>query len=110
MTMFCKTCGSLLVPKKTEFGKWMSCPKGHAQPELVQKTEIHHSKSLDTIRRIEVLEDEHPLAVYDHHCKKCGHKKAELIEMQPSYSDEDSTLKMKCPKCGNVERLEGKTR
>ena len=108
--MFCKTCGSLLVPKKTEFGKWMSCPNGHTQPELVQKAETHYSKSLDTTKRIQVLEDEHPLAIYDHQCQKCGHEKAELIEMQPSYSDEDSTLKMKCPKCGNVERLEGKTR
>ena len=35
--MFCKTCGSLLRPKTTPYGKWMACPEGHIQPELNQE-------------------------------------------------------------------------
>ncbi|MFH1276411.1 MAG: hypothetical protein ABIH82_04840 [Candidatus Woesearchaeota archaeon] len=108
--MFCKTCGSLLVPRKTEFGKWMSCPNGHSQPDMIQKSETHESKSLNQTKSVEILEDEHPLAVYDHICQQCGHNKAELIEMMPFYSDEDSTVMMKCGKCGYVEKLEGKTK
>jgi DNA-directed RNA polymerase subunit M/transcription elongation factor TFIIS len=108
--MFCKTCGSLLVPRKTEFGKWMSCPNGHAQPETVTSAQTHVSQNTNQGKKIQAIEDERPLAVYDHICKKCGHNKAELIEIQPSYSDEDSTMRMKCGKCSFVEQLDGKTR
>ena len=43
--MFCKTCGSLLVPKSTPYGKWMSCSNGHSQPEIVQKAETITEKN-----------------------------------------------------------------
>jgi DNA-directed RNA polymerase subunit M/transcription elongation factor TFIIS len=106
--MFCKTCGSLLVPKKTTYGKWMSCPNGHSQPDLVQEAPTSRSKSLDKMKPVEAADGKNILAVYDHICKKCGHDKAELIEIMPSYSDEDSMMRMKCGKCSFVEQLEGK--
>lgn len=105
----CKTCGRLLVPTKTEYGSWMSCPEGHRQPELNQE-EVVHSEKLPERRGIEVAGSENILAVHDHLCKKCGYTKAELIEMLASYSDEDNIYRMKCGKCGFVEQLEGKVK
>lgn len=105
--MFCATCGSLLVPKKTEYGKWLSCPNGHSQPEMVTKAKII-TQNKQIGKKVEVSDGANPLAVHTHPCKRCGHDKCELIEVQPFYSDEDQFLRMKCGKCGYTEKLEGK--
>ena len=108
--MFCKSCGSLLRPKSTPYGKWMACPHGHAQPELNQeKVEIKH-QNVDQGKEIRVHDGKSYLAVYDHLCKKCGHNKAELVEIMPAYADEDVTRLMKCGKCGYAEMLDGKVK
>ena len=104
------TCGSLLMPKKTEFGTWNACPNGHTQPALNQDQKILVSKNQDRGKNIEVMSGDNILAVHDHKCPKCGYEKAELREMSCSYSDEDNTYRMKCGKCGQVEQLEGKVR
>ncbi len=108
--MFCKTCGGLLLPQKTPYGSWMSCPKGHAQPELNQEKTILTVKNPRPGFKIEVASDENILAVYDHICKKCGYGKAQLIEISCSYSDEDNIYRFKCGKCGFVEQMEGKVK
>lgn len=108
--MFCKTCGSLLALKKTPYGKWMSCPQDHGQPELNQKSITITSKNIHQAKEIKVSGDENILAVYDHLCKKCGYNKTELIEISCSYSDEDNIYQMKCGQCGHVEQLEGKVK
>lgn len=105
--MFCKTCGTLLIPKKTSYGKWMSCPNGHSQPEIQQQTpaQVSYNKPAE---RITVADGENFLAVHDHICEKCGYDKAELLEIMPFYSDEDNVIRMKCGKCGKVKQLDGK--
>ena len=108
--MFCATCGTLLVPLKTEYGKWLSCPHGHSQPKLRQEGEVLISKGADERARLGISDGVNPLAVHNHRCKSCGYDKAELIEIAPFYSDEDSIIKMKCGKCGKVEQLEGKVK
>lgn len=108
--MFCKTCGSLLVPKKTSYGKWMGCPNGHPQPQLNQESKTITIKNKEQEKRTEVASDQNPLAVHDHKCKKCGYHKAELIEISCNYSDEDNIYRMKCGRCGYVEQLEGKVK
>ncbi|MBT4651495.1 hypothetical protein HOC13_03130 [Candidatus Woesearchaeota archaeon] len=105
--LFCKTCGSLLRPRKTPYGNWMSCPDGHSQPEINQDGTVVIKNTPAKI--VEVADDTNLLAVHDHPCKKCGHNKAELLEIMPFYSDEDNTFRMKCGKCGAIEQLEGKT-
>jgi transcription factor S len=108
--MFCKTCGSLLVPKKTSYGKWMACPNGHTQPELNQDKHTLDVENKNQAKIVEVDDGKNYLAVHDHKCPKCGFDKAELIEISCSYSDEDNTYRMKCGKCGHVEQLEGKVK
>ena len=108
--MFCSTCGIVLQPQKTLYGTWMACPQGHVQPQIVQQTETFTQKNLHPAPRLQVATEENILAVYDHLCKKCGYEKAELLEIGASYSDEDNIYRMKCGKCGWVERLEGKVK
>ena len=108
--MFCKTCGKLLVPKKTEYGKWLACPEGHPQPELNQEKKVLQTTNNNQGQRLQVSDGLNPLAVHDHVCKKCGYNQAELIEIAPFYSDEDSIIRMKCGKCSFVEQLEGKVK
>ena len=105
--MFCKTCGGILVPKKTIYGHWLSCPAGHSQPEMNQSSEDMVEKNTDKVD-IKVADSENVLAVHDHKCKKCGYDKAEMLHIGSFYSDEDEVVKMKCGKCGFVEMLEGK--
>ena len=107
--MFCKTCGSLLKPKTTPYGKWLACPEGHPQGELNQDKNIISSKNPNLGKKIKVSDGINHLAVFDHKCKKCGYDKAEILELSASYSDEDNVTKMKCGKCGFVEQMEGKT-
>lgn len=106
--MFCKTCGTLLHPKTTPYGKWMSCPSGHPQPETVTEAKNLNLKNQNKASTISVSDGKNILAVHNHNCKRCGNDKAELLEMQPFYTDEDQFQRMKCGKCGFTERLEGK--
>ncbi len=108
--MFCAICGTLLHVKKTEYGKWMSCPNGHTQPEVVQDAPLFTARNTKAAGKIEVSDSVNLLAVHDHICKRCGYGKAELIEISSSYTDEDNTYRMKCGKCGFVEQLEGKVK
>ncbi len=108
--MFCKTCGSLLVSEKNPYGQWMKCPSGHTQPTLNREEKILRLKNEIPGKLVEVLEEKNILAVHDHICQKCGHDKAELIEMSCSYSDEDNIYRYKCGKCGCVEQMEGKVK
>ncbi len=108
--MFCKTCGRLLQLKTTSYGKWMACPEGHAQPELVQSAPEIKTKNLYEGKEIKVDDGTNLLAMHDHKCPKCGFDKAELMEMAPNYSDEDGIYRMKCGKCGFVEQLDGKVK
>jgi predicted Zn-ribbon and HTH transcriptional regulator len=106
--MFCAACGKILQLKHTPYGKWMACSEGHSQPKLVQTAEILTSKNSKPSQEIKVSDGKNMLAVHDHACKKCGYGKAELIEIAPFYSDEDTIIKMKCGRCKAVEIEEGK--
>ena len=106
--MFCATCGSLLIPRKTPYGKWMSCPNGHSQPEIQTSAKVVTSQNKKQAQKISVGDDQNHLAVHDHICPKCGYGKAQLIEIMPFYSDEDPVHRFKCGKCGFVKQLEGK--
>ena len=108
--MFCKTCGNLLVSEKNAYGQWMKCPQGHAQPTLNREENILKLKNETPGKKVEMMDSENILAVHDNICKKCGHDKAELIEMSCSYSDEDNVYRFKCGKCGCVEQMEGKVK
>ena len=72
--------------------------------KLIEKEKIKHEE----IGR-GVVTDKNTFATYDHECEKCGHKKAEVIDVGVLYSDEDNLILLKCGKCGYSERVGKKT-
>ncbi len=108
--MFCKTCGTILLPKKTKYGQWMACPRGHPQPKLNQETNLTTEKNVRQTSEIGVNDGVNILAVHDHKCPRCQHDKAELLERGPAYSDEDGIYQMRCGKCNFIVQLEGKVK
>ena len=107
---FCQTCGTLLLPKTTSYGKWLSCPNGHTQGKIQQHAPTFTQKNIQPGKSIEVADGQNILAVHDHICKRCGHGKAQLTEISAQYSDEDNAYRMRCGSCGFVEQLEGKVK
>jgi len=52
-----------------------------------------------------IVEDINDFAIYENKCKKCGHGKAQIIDVGVLYSDEDNLILLKCGKCGFSERI-----
>ena len=95
--MFCKRCGSILVPEKDK----MVCGCGYSEP-------LSRKEMKDPVERkedLKVLEDRtHPLATTEHTCPKCGFGKAWLINRGIWYTDEDECVEYKCGRCGKHSR------
>jgi len=98
--VFCKNCGALLKPVNGV----LSCSCGyHSDQQKAKITEIQ--KPAAPIRVMS--DDKDHLAVYDHECPECGHKKAQLMSKGVQYSDEDEELEFICGKCGHHDHAEG---
>ena len=94
--MFCKTCGTLLQPKKTEYGKWMSCPRGHTQPELNQEKKVVSLKN-KTVKRVEEHLNKHNVEATIYCDDGC------TMEQTP---DNFADLVMTCPPYHQLEKYE----
>lgn len=103
--LFCKECGSLMIPKKDDKDKkTLICPGcGHKEiPETGYKI-TETTKKID--KEVEVVEkkiETAPLAEED--CPKCGHKKAYYWLVQTRAGDEAETKFLKCEKCSHSWR------
>jgi len=102
---FCSKCGSLLYAFKKKdkiFAECKGCgfikelDKGITSSEKITKKENKGKGSVN---------DKNELATYTHTCKKCGHNKAQIIEVGVFYSDEDNLTLLRCEKCGYSERI-----
>lgn len=51
-----------------------------------------------------IVNGQNEFATYPHQCKKCGFDKAEIIIMQPMYTDADYIIRYKCGKCNYTEQ------
>jgi len=95
--MFCKKCGSLLMPSD---GK-MKCRCGYSEESGKLK-----DKSVKKTK-IEVIDKEQQDGAYpviNAECEKCGSKKAYFWTKQTRSSDEPETKFFKCVKCGHIWR------
>ena len=103
--MFCKKCGSILIPKK-EGSKTVSiCSCGY------RSVDKEGGKISETVKgksgRVEVVDSEHDLKAMPKmkvECPKCHHHEAAFWEVQTRASDEPATKFMKCTNCKNVWR------
>jgi len=99
--MFCKKCGSIMMPKKESGKTIMKCSCGHSnKAETTEiKEEITDKKEIETIEKDYEI---HPLLEAE--CPKCEHDKAYFWEVQTRASDEPATKFFKCEKCKHIWR------
>lgn len=100
--MFCKKCGSIMLPKKENGKSILKCTScGNIQSgefELKEKVE-------KKLQKIEVVEKEvEILPVMQAHCTKCGNNEAYFWTIQTRAADEPETKFYKCRKCGHQWR------
>ena len=97
--MFCKVCGSLLMPKEENGKKVLACSCGYKsteKPTIIEK--VVGSKDIEIMEEIETM----PLV--DARCDKCDHTKAYHWSLQTRASDEPETMFYKCQKCKHTWR------
>ena len=108
---FCPKCQSILMPEKIGDKEFLlKCAHcGYSEKfkgkSMIEKEKIFRKgKTGDRI-----LKNENEFATYKHKCPKCGHNKAQVIDVGIFYSDEDNLILLKCGKCGWSERIGKKT-
>lgn len=98
--MFCKKCGSLLVPKKVNNKTVLSCSCGYSSQEGMTRTEKVLKKENTDIK---IKEQEIEInAKVEEKCPKCGYHEAYFWEQQTRAPDEAATKFFKCVKCKHV--------
>ena len=103
---FCTKCGKIIVFKSPNLqGKKAECSCGNI---FVVNEEDFVLKEKTNNKAIEVADDKNLLAVHKHVCRRCGHDKAQLIEIGAMYGDEEDIVRYKCGRCGHVEQLAAK--
>ena len=94
---FCKQCGSVMQIKegigKCKCGFEMQCD---LESEQNQKQKPKKGSGF--------VHDKNELATFPHLCKKCGHDKAQVIELGVWYGDEGGVIRYRCGKCGFTEQ------
>src|SRR3989338_6249361 len=104
--MFCKKCGSILIPVKKGKDTIIGCNKCGESSANAPKIQFKDAMKKDEKGRIDVIEKEqeaYPLIEYSG-CPKCHHKKAYFWTIQTRASDEPETKFYKCEKCKHVIR------
>ncbi|MEM3402021.1 MAG: transcription factor S [Candidatus Hadarchaeales archaeon] len=104
---FCKKCGSLMLPRKTEEGIFLECTScGKIEKAKDTKNYRAIEKSVAAEKEIPVIEEEAPatLPITKVTCPKCGNNRAYWWIKQTRAADEPSTRFYKCTKCGKVWR------
>ncbi|MBD3204073.1 transcription factor S [Candidatus Woesearchaeota archaeon] len=101
--MFCPKCGSLLVPKKENKKKILSCSCGYTnkKPKNIELKEVMKKPEKDLEP---VDEDVEALPLAEAECPKCQHRKAYFWMVQTRASDEAETKFFKCEKCKHIWR------
>ena len=85
------------------FFKCFNCGFIELGKELIEKEKVKSKQIKEGI-----VKDKNIFADYPFKCKKCSYNKAEIIELPPMISDEDTITYLKCGKCGWTENLSKK--
>lgn len=103
MSLFCPKCGSLLIPKKEDNKKVMTCSCGY------KATDVEITKLKEVVEKeddVEVIEEDknETLPLVEAVCPKCNHDKAYFWMVQTRASDEPETKFFRCEKCKHTWR------
>ncbi|MFA4886984.1 MAG: transcription factor S [Candidatus Nanoarchaeia archaeon] len=98
--MFCKKCGSLLLPKEGVM-KCSDCD--YTQAEGLLKDRKKKNNDLDVMDKD--AGETKPKTAAD--CAKCGNKEAYTWSLQTRSADEPETIFFKCVKCSHTWRSYG---
>ena len=101
--MFCKKCGSLILPKKKGTKTIMTCKCGYESKDNVETTIKEEVKVKESVKGV-ADSDYETLPLTDAECPKCKHKKAYFWEVQTRAADEAPTKFLKCEKCKHIWR------
>jgi len=103
--MFCKKCGSILLPKKEGNKTISSCSCGYrSQDKNAGKIK---EAIKDESHKVEVIEDKEKyetLPKMKAECPKCHNNEAHFWEVQTRAADEPATKFLKCTKCKHTWR------
>ena len=103
---FCPKCEGIIIPVEKEgklIHKCVSC--NFIFEETPKRIIVKESMIKKAKQGKGVCEDKNLLATYSNICKKCGHDKAQVLDLGIFYSDEDNLILLKCGKCGYSERI-----
>lgn len=102
LAMFCKECGSILMPKKVDGVTVMACTCGYSEDTSGNPFKEKVESKSDDVAIAE--SDTETLPITDEECSKCGHDKAYYWLVQTRAGDEPETKFLKCTKCKHTWR------
>jgi len=101
--MFCKKCGSIMIPKKEGNKTISQCPRCGYR-EIAESAEIKEKRKSKEIE-IEVVHESHEtMPTVEIICPKCGNDKAYFFTQQTRAGDEPETKFYRCAKCKHTWR------
>lgn len=101
--MFCPKCGSILRPKEKAGKKILYCTCGFTKtPDTETSTELR--ETVQSAKRIEVLENIETMPKIKATCEKCANKIAYYWTQQTRGADEPETRFFRCTKCNYTWR------
>ncbi len=101
--MFCKKCGSIMIPRKEGEKTILQCLKcGYKETAEAVELKEKKNKKDDEIRIVE--REDTAMPVIDEICPKCGNDKAYFFTQQTRAGDEPETKFYRCTKCKHTWR------
>ncbi len=101
--MFCPECGSILRPKDKAGKRLLFCSCGFTK-QLEEESAAELKETLETRKKIEVIENTEIHPKIKVICEKCNNKLAYYWTQQTRGADEPETRFFKCTKCSNTWR------
>lgn len=100
--IFCKKCGSMMMPKQDKNKKYFLCACGakHQDAEI----RFVEKGTGDEIETMDAVEDKNMNPITDAICDKCEHPRAHFWLVQARGADEPEVRFFQCEECGHTWR------
>ncbi|MBD3318814.1 transcription factor S [Candidatus Woesearchaeota archaeon] len=99
--IFCKKCGSMMMPKQEKKRKIFICQCGETVEDATVTFTEEGNKEIENV---EVADEPNVNPLIDAVCPKCKHGRAHYWTIQMRGADEPESRFFKCEKCGHTWR------